>query len=58
MIVSDDHLIERFLVCSDGSLEKTKLTMEKFFCYRADAPEFFTERDPMQARMQEVFTLM
>lgn len=54
----DDHLIERFIACCNGSLEKTKLTMDKFFCYRADAPEFFTDRDPLQVKMQEVFHLI
>ncbi|XP_014256783.1 alpha-tocopherol transfer protein-like [Cimex lectularius] len=52
----DDHLIRRFLTCCDHSLEKTKTTMDHFFCLRADTPEFFSDRDPLQPKMQEVFT--
>lgn len=55
---TDDHLIERFLTVCDGSLEKTKLTMDLFFSLRADAPEFFCDRDPLSPAMQEVFSLM
>ncbi|XP_073979268.1 alpha-tocopherol transfer protein [Rhodnius prolixus] len=54
----DDHLIERFLTCCDYSLERTKATMDLFFCLRADTPEFFTDRDPLHPRMQEVFNLI
>nr|XP_024216567.1 alpha-tocopherol transfer protein-like [Halyomorpha halys] len=54
----DDHLIKRFLAVCEGSLEKTKATMDHFFCLRSEAPEFFTERDPLHHRMQEVFSLI
>ncbi|BES87247.1 CRAL/TRIO domain [Nesidiocoris tenuis] len=54
----DDHLIERFLECCGHSLEKTKYTMDLFFCLRAEAPEFFLDRDPLSPTMQAVFSML
>lgn len=56
--VTDDRLLARFLHCSDGSLERTKATLDLFFTLRANAPEFFSDRDPQALRVQQVFSLM
>ncbi|KAF6207948.1 hypothetical protein GE061_016397 [Apolygus lucorum] len=53
--IRNDHLIERFLTICEGSLEKTKSTMDLFFCLKSEAPEFFTDRDPLSPAMQDVF---
>ncbi|KAG8292324.1 hypothetical protein J6590_042560 [Homalodisca vitripennis] len=54
----DDGLLRRFVHCCDGSLERTKTALELFFCLRADAPEFFKDRDPAMPRVQNVFNLI
>jgi len=54
----DDHLISRFLAVCDNSLERTKRTMDLFFCLRADAPEFFANRDPLQPHIQDIFKMV
>lgn len=48
----DDIIIERFLLACRGSLERTKTVMDLFFRLRAEAPEFFTNRDPRQPCVQ------
>ncbi|KAL1139590.1 hypothetical protein AAG570_006572 [Ranatra chinensis] len=32
--------------------------MDLFFCLRADAPEFFSDRDPLHPKIQEIFTMV
>lgn len=58
LLFSDDKLIAKFLHCCDNSLERTKSTIDLFFCLRADAPEFFTDRDPEDQKIQNILKLM
>uniref|UniRef100_A0A1B6DYJ3 CRAL-TRIO domain-containing protein n=1 Tax=Clastoptera arizonana TaxID=38151 RepID=A0A1B6DYJ3_9HEMI len=54
----DDKIIAKFLHCCDNSLEKTKSTIDLFFCLRADTPEFFCNRDPQDEKIQNIFKLI
>ncbi|RZF38407.1 hypothetical protein LSTR_LSTR006533 [Laodelphax striatellus] len=54
----DDHLLSRFLHCSNNSIEQTKMTLEKFFTMRGDSQEFFQNRDPLLPSIQNVFKII
>ncbi|XP_039295700.1 alpha-tocopherol transfer protein-like [Nilaparvata lugens] len=54
----DDHLLSRFLHCSNNSIEQTKMTLEKFFTMRGDSQEFFQNRDPLLPSIQNIFKII
>jgi len=56
-LVSDDARIMTFLRGCKFSREKCKRKLDMYFTMRAAIPEFFANRDPFGADVQEVMKL-
>ncbi|KAK3909362.1 Alpha-tocopherol transfer protein-like, partial [Frankliniella fusca] len=53
-----DSLLRRFLHSCDHSVERAKNVLELNCTLRAAAPEFFSQRDPLQANVQAAFDVV
>lgn len=55
IILLDDQYIRRFLHSCNFSLEQAKVLIDLFYTYRSQAPEIFSNRDPKDPAIQNVF---
>lgn len=53
-----DSLLRRFLHSCDHSVERAKTVLDLNCTLRAAAPEFFSQRDPLQANVQQAFDVV
>lgn len=54
----DGNLLRRFLHSCDHSVERAKTVLELNCTLRAGAPEFFSQRDPLQPNVQKAFDVV
>lgn len=54
----EDMMIERFLYVCGNNVQRTKEVITLFFKFRFENPEIFTNRDPLQKNLQDIFDVV
>ncbi|XP_065221363.1 alpha-tocopherol transfer protein-like [Planococcus citri] len=54
----DDFMIERFLYVCNNDIKRTKEVLQLFFKFRAETPEFFTNRDPISENLKNILDVV
>lgn len=54
LLIFSDLDIVMFLKACEWNLKESKETLEAFFTYRTNLPEFFSARDPSSKELQDI----
>jgi hypothetical protein len=56
--LSDENMLLSFIRGCKHDLNRTKSKLDMYFSMRAEAPELFSERDPLNEDVQGMFKTM